>query len=426
MRQSQRDVSFTENVSFESSSNLGTQSHAQIGGNHQRQGQIQLVNDVRDWLDYQRTAIRPLIGIDKNERINGVMQAIVEINNSFRDTGYTDLSQFPHSPTAKDAPSLEGLLPILSREASSFQISIQAQEHHTSVAGLNLFNLFGGQEQNTATAASHQSTPQKKPASAPKSASNSTSGGAMDRIQALSNKVGAISLRMPKGAQKYQLSKHGDPKSITLILKHCKEMGIRSPDQVAYILSTAWTESKMGQWMTESAWLSEKTAERKGEDRYGPNGVFGQDARDLGNTNPGDGAKYMGRGFVQLTWKNNYRKMSQLLIQNGFQYSQDGVRYGNGQNGTQKIDLVKNYRHVNKNKDLAARILVLGMDGGHYANSGGLDSYIPENQVATQAHFENARRIVNGVDKKKHIADNAQIIVKVLRAGNAWVNVFNK
>ncbi|MAA79525.1 MAG: hypothetical protein CL916_09720 [Deltaproteobacteria bacterium] len=423
MRQSQRDVSFTENVSFEQS-NTKTQSSSQKGGNHQKQEQMQLVNDVRDWLDYQRTAIRPLMGLDKNERINGVLQAIVEINNSFRDTGSTELSHFPHSPTAKDAPSLEGVMPSLSREARTFQISIQAQKEHTSIAGLNLLNLFGGQ--NTATTASSKSPPTPK-AAIPKSAPKTTKGGGgMDRIQGISNKVGAISLRMPKGAQKYQLAKHGDPKSITLILKHCKEMGIRSPDQVAYVLSTAWTESKMGQWMTESAWLPEKTAERKGEQRYGPNGAFGKTARDYGNTNPGDGSKYMGRGFVQLTWKNNYRKMSQLLIKNGFQYSQGGVRYGNGKNGTQPIDLVKNYRHVNKNKDLAARILVLGMDGGHYANSGGLDSYIPENKPATQGNFENARRIVNGSDKKKHIADNAQIIAKVLRAGNAWVNVFNK
>ena len=249
----------------------------------------------------------------------------------------------------------------------------------------------------------------------------------MDRIQALSNKIGALSLRLQEKTQtKYQLAKHGDPRSITLILKHCKEMGIRSPDQVAYVLSTAWVESKMGQWMTEGAWLSPSNAERKAERRYGPGGAFGQEGLDMGNTNPGDGAKYMGRGFVQLTWKNNYREMSQLLINNGFQYTHGGVQYGNGSNGTQKIDLVKNYRHVNENKDLAARILVLGMDGGHYAKSGGLDSYIPENKQATQGNFENARRIVNGSDKKKLFADNAQIIAKVLRAGNAWANVFTK
>lgn len=32
-----------------------------------------------------------------------------------------------------------------------------------------------------------------------------------------------------------------------------------------------------------------------------------------GNTQPGDGARYKGRGFIQLTWKNNYRAAGQFI-----------------------------------------------------------------------------------------------------------------
>lgn len=41
------------------------------------------------------------------------------------------------------------------------------------------------------------------------------------------------------------------------------------------------------------------------EQMYGPNGsnIY---AKSMGNTNVGDGAKYYGRGYVQITWKNNY------------------------------------------------------------------------------------------------------------------------
>ena len=117
--------------------------------------------------------------------------------------------------------------------------------------------------------------------------------------------------------------------------------------------------------------------------------------------------------------------MSDLLIKNGFQYTQGGVRYGNGSNGTQKIDLVKNYRHVNENKTWQPAYLfwewmVVTM------RTAVVWIHIFENQQATQGNFENARRIVNGSDKKKLFDnDNAQIIAKVLRAGNAWANVYS-
>ncbi|MCT7451994.1 glycoside hydrolase family 19 protein, partial [Escherichia coli] len=48
----------------------------------------------------------------------------------------------------------------------------------------------------------------------------------------------------------------------------------------------------------------------------GPEAVFERvygNRKDLGNTQKGDGAKYLGRGFIQVTGKANYARLSKTL-----------------------------------------------------------------------------------------------------------------
>ena len=63
-----------------------------------------------------------------------------------------------------------------------------------------------------------------------------------------------------------------------------------------------------------------------------------------GNTTPGDGPKYCGRGFVQLTWKNNYARA--------------GAKLG--------VDLV-NHPERALEEDIAAKIMREGMVGGWFS-----------------------------------------------------------
>ena len=46
---------------------------------------------------------------------------------------------------------------------------------------------------------------------------------------------------------------------------------------------------------------------------YDVEGANPDRAKKNGNTAPGDGVLYAGRGFVQLTWKNNYQRLGQPL-----------------------------------------------------------------------------------------------------------------
>lgn len=107
-------------------------------------------------------------------------------------------------------------------------------------------------------------------------------------------------------------------------------------------------------------------------------------ARRLGNLNHGDGIKYAGRGYVQLTGKGNYARMGKLL----------------------GLDLVGN-PDLAMDPNIAARIMFRGMTDPDRANtfSGvNLQRYFTEHG----ADWVGARHVINGTDHADMIADTAQ------------------
>lgn len=115
-------------------------------------------------------------------------------------------------------------------------------------------------------------------------------------------------------------------------------------------------------------------------------------ARENGQL-PGDGVRYCGRGYVQLTWRGNYVKADKKI----------------GLNGA----LVEN-PDLAMRSDIAARILRFGMYEGWFTGKS-FSSYLPATGTATRTQYMDARRIINGTDKSDEIEDFAQSFEKALR-----------
>ena len=118
-------------------------------------------------------------------------------------------------------------------------------------------------------------------------------------------------------------------------------------------------------------------------------------ARKMGNTEPGDGPKYRGRGYVQLTWKVNYAKAGTKL----------------------SVDLVA-HPEMAMRPDIAAKIMRDGMVEGWFTGKR-LGDYL-QGPFATLVQYQGARRIINGTDKAALIAGYAMQFESALAKGG-WL-----
>jgi len=114
----------------------------------------------------------------------------------------------------------------------------------------------------------------------------------------------------------------------------------------------------------------------------------------LGNTQPGDGVKYKGRGYVQITGRANYLKLGQAL----------GVG-----------DLFLKQPAIVLEPANAYRIMSIGMRNGMFTGRK-LATYIND----AGCDYVNARRIINGLDRADDIAGYAtrfEAMLKKARVG---------
>ena len=149
-------------------------------------------------------------------------------------------------------------------------------------------------------------------------------------------------------------------RTIALIHKECKKLGVTDSRQIAYILATiAWETNHTWKPVKEAYWTSE--GYRKRHLIYYP---------------------YYGRGYCQITWETNYRKFGKLLGVD-FVVHPDLVLYPN----------------------YSAFIIVYGMKHGSFTGKR-LDDYFNK----TKEDWVGARGIINGRDKAHTIASIAKEI----------------
>ena len=116
---------------------------------------------------------------------------------------------------------------------------------------------------------------------------------------------------------------------------------------------------------------------------YDMNGDRPKKAKELGNNQPGDGALFHGRGFVQLTGRSNYSKM--------------GTKFA--------VDLTSGEAAANRalQPALAAKVMFYGMENGVFTGRK-FKTYFD----GTKANWVGARSIINPGDRAQLVANYAR------------------
>jgi hypothetical protein len=129
------------------------------------------------------------------------------------------------------------------------------------------------------------------------------------------------------------------------------------------------------------------TIKHETADTYKPIEEYGKGkGRPYGALDKVTGKGYWGRGYVQVTWKDNYKKFSDIL----------------------NIDLV-NKPELACNPEYAYKIASIGMVKGLFTGKK-LSSYI----TGDVCNYKEARRIINGTDCADKIAGYAVKFQKIL------------
>ena len=153
--------------------------------------------------------------------------------------------------------------------------------------------------------------------------------------------------------------------ALEYLVRRCTEAGMNYPEG-AYTLATVYHE-------TAATMLPIK---ERGSDAYLKSKKY---------------YPYIGYGYVQLTWKDNYSRIGKLI----------------------GVDLIKNPEKA-LDPEVASEIMVLGMLHGWFTGVG-FQKKRPVYKYDRISYIR-ARAIINGTDKAEAIAEYAMVFEKALRS----------
>lgn len=169
------------------------------------------------------------------------------------------------------------------------------------------------------------------------------------------------------------------------ILSEWEARGLTDLRHLAYMLATAFHETAR-----KMQPINEYGGNAYFRRMYDIRGSRPHVARALGNTVPGDGARFHGRGYVQLTGRANYARAS----------------------GKLGVDFIADPERVLEPR-LAAVIMFTGMEEGWFTGKRLADYF---NDRLTD--WTDARRIINGRDRASTIAGYARAFHAALKAAD--------
>lgn len=164
---------------------------------------------------------------------------------------------------------------------------------------------------------------------------------------------------------------------VRLIFEHALKLHVTDLRMLSYVLATTHWET--GAYQQRFIY---EPVEEQGKGKGKPYGI----------PHKKTGKVYYGRGFVQLTWFDNYERFTKILQRLGFD-----------------VDLI-NYPEQSLDPEIATLIILIGMRDGKFTGKDLGDYFDP-----VKTDWYNARQIINGYDKAVIIKSIAEEIYYILK-----------